>query len=103
MNWTNTYDCGILIDTATDMFINRNNYPTLFEAVILHETFPKAIKQKVIRRLFLIKEKDFVKQVYYIRKYNVDIKTVTPKYPKEVCDSIIAFFKTIRNLYKNIP
>lgn len=102
LNWTNSFDSGILIDVATDMFLHRNHKPSILEATILHEEYPKTLTKAKIKRLFNCTDKGIKKCVSYIRLNNIALSTVYPRYPKEVHQNIENFFILLQTLKRNI-
>lgn len=100
INFTNSFDSSILIDVSTDMLVLKNNIPTLIECVLLAEQFPKVLTKSIIKKIYHTSDETIEKVIQYARINNISKKTVIPKYPKEVTNTIKEFNKILVKLTK---
>ena len=98
MNWTKNYNCETLSNIAIDMFVNKNNLPTIVEYCTIYDLNETRIPETLARKYFNMDRKEFRKQLTLARIKNLDIRSIYPRYPKEAHEAIRAFKKTIRNI-----
>lgn len=101
-NYNKTYDETLLHDFITDVFVFKRNTPHILELIILNDAFPERLRIKQIKALTKASDEEINKAIYCLRKEQLSLKSLTPKYPKEVQQAIIAFFYSLQNLNKNI-
>ena len=98
LNFTNEYDAETLSNMIIDMFVNKNNIPTILEYCTIYDLSPKAIPESIARKHFNLDKATFRKQLTLARIKNLDKHTIYPRYPKEVHQAIRDFKRTARNL-----
>lgn len=98
LSWTNNYNHETLSNIAIDMFVNKNNLPTITEYCTIYDLNPTRIPEILARKYFNMDKKEFRKQLTLARIKNLDIRSIYPRYPKEAHTAIREFKKTIRNL-----
>lgn len=98
LRWTNTFDCDILCNVILDMFVNKNNIPTILEYCTIYDLNPTTIRESTARKHFNMDRKTFRKHLTLARIKNLDARSIYPRYPKEVHKAIKDFKNTLRNL-----
>lgn len=97
-SWTNNYDSDILCNVVLDMFVNKNNLPTILEYCTIYDLAPNFIREADARKHFNMDRTTFRKHLTVARIKNLDTKTIYPRYPKEAHRAIKGFKDTLKLL-----